>query len=494
MLPLLIALVLVAVVAAYFLFANKQGVVPKLDDGGDDEGNEPAPKLPAKSTPPADDAGKGPPKSERRPRRDGAEPAPPSKSTPKAEPKAEAKTPASKAEPKAEAKTPASKAEPKAEAKTPAKVVPEPVRDDTAAPSSEVPGSIVVPRSIRTVVESEAAEPEIVDVPMTSIRPPPAPSKANRATKPTRPKDVEGLRRGLAKARAEEGFFGRLKALFVGKKEIDPRIVDQLEEVLLTSDVGVATTERVLAHVRERLGRKELSDEGKVWEAVGDQMRDILSIGGGGIALVAKPTVVLVVGVNGVGKTTTIGKLATRLKGEGKTVVLAAGDTFRAAAADQLGIWGKRIGCEVVRGKEGASSGSVIFDAVQKAKASGADVVLADTAGRLHTKANLMDEIAKVARSLGKAMDGAPHETLLVLDATTGQNAIQQTALFKEALPLSGLVLTKMDGTAKGGVILGVCAEHQVPVRYVGIGERADDLRDFSADEFVEALLGDGGR
>jgi fused signal recognition particle receptor len=491
MLPLLIALVLVAVVAAYFLFANKQGVVPKLDDGGDDEGNEPAPKLPAKSTPPADEAGKAPPKSERRPRRDGAEPAPPSKSEAKAETK-----PAPKAEPKAEAKPPASKAEPKVDAKPAAKIAtePTPANEESAAPSSELPGSIVVPRSIRTVAESEGAEPELVDVPMTSIRPPPAPSKPGRAAKPTRPKDVEGLRRGLAKARAEEGFFGRLKALFVGKKEIDPRIVDQLEEVLLTSDVGVATTERVLADVRERLGRKELSDEGKVWEAVGDQMRDILSIGGGGIALVAKPTVVLVVGVNGVGKTTTIGKLATRLKSEGKTVVLAAGDTFRAAAADQLAIWGKRIGCEVVRGKEGASSGSVIFDAVQKAKASGADVVLADTAGRLHTKANLMDEIAKVARSLGKAMDGAPHETLLVLDATTGQNAIQQTALFKEALPLSGLVLTKMDGTAKGGVILGVCAEHQVPVRYVGIGERADDLRDFSADEFVEALLGDGGR
>jgi fused signal recognition particle receptor len=194
--------------------------------------------------------------------------------------------------------------------------------------------------------------------------------------------------------------------------------------------------------------------------------------------------------VNGVGKTTTIGKLATKLKAEGKTVVLAAGDTFRAAAVQQLNVWGKRVGCEVVSGKDGANPGAVIFDAIQKAKEIGADVVLADTAGRLHTKTNLMDELTKVARTMAKAQEGAPHETLLVLDGTNGQNAMQQAALFKESLPLSGIVLTKLDGTAKGGVILGICAEHNLPVRYIGIGERAEDLRDFNPDEFVEAMLG----
>jgi fused signal recognition particle receptor len=201
----------------------------------------------------------------------------------------------------------------------------------------------------------------------------------------------------------------------------------------------------------------------------------------------------MVVGVNGSGKTTTIGKLATRLVADGKKVVLAAGDTFRAAAVQQLVAWGKRAGCEVVTGADGANAGAVLFDAVQRAKDIGADVVLADTAGRLHTKSNLMDELKKVAKTLGKALDGAPHETLLVLDATNGQNASQQAAMFKETLPLSGIVLTKLDGTAKGGVVLGICAEHQVPVRYIGVGERPDDLRDFNAEEFIEALLGTSG-
>ena len=172
--------------------------------------------------------------------------------------------------------------------------------------------------------------------------------------------------------------------------------------------------------------------------------------------------------------------------------MLAAGDTFRAAAVQQLNIWGKRVGCEVVSGKDGANPGAVIFDAIQRAKETGADVVLVDTAGRLHTKTNLMDELTKVSRTMAKALDGAPHETLLVLDATNGQNAMQQAAMFKESLPLSGIVLTKLDGTAKGGVILGICAEHNLPVRYIGIGERAEDLREFVAEEFVEAMLGQG--
>ncbi len=307
---------------------------------------------------------------------------------------------------------------------------------------------------------------------------------------PARRRDVEGLRRGLAKARDKEGFFGRLKALFVGKKEIDPQVVEQIEEVLLTSDVGVKTTAMLLDDIKDKLEKKELADTDKVWDALRAHAASILSIGSGGIALSARPTVVMMVGVNGVGKTTTIGKLATKLKADGKKVVLAAGDTFRAAAVQQLQVWGKRVDVEVVAGKDGANPGAVIFDAIQRAKEIGANVVLADTAGRLHTKTNLMEELTRVARTMGKAMEGAPHETLLVLDATNGQNAMQQAALFKESLPLSGIVLTKLDGTAKGGVILGICAEHELPVRYIGIGERAEDLRDFVPEEFVEAMLG----
>jgi fused signal recognition particle receptor len=315
-----------------------------------------------------------------------------------------------------------------------------------------------------------------------------APSPVSR-----RKEDVAGLRKGLKKTREEGGLFGRLKALFTTRKEIDPSIVDQMEEVLLTSDVGVKTTETLLSEIREQLEKEELADSGRVWSALRRRAAEILSIGGGPISLSAKPTVVMFIGVNGVGKTTTIGKLATRLQADGKKVVLAAGDTFRAAAVQQLEVWGKRVGCEVVKGKDGANPGAVIFDAIKRAEEIDADVVLADTAGRLHTKTNLMDELTKVARTMTKAQDGAPHETLLVLDATNGQNAMAQAAQFKEALPISGIVLTKLDGTAKGGVILGICSEHQLPVRYIGIGERPEDLRDFMPDEFVEAMLGDGG-
>ncbi|HLM74366.1 MAG TPA: signal recognition particle-docking protein FtsY, partial [Polyangiaceae bacterium] len=282
----------------------------------------------------------------------------------------------------------------------------------------------------------------------------------------------------------------RLKALFTGRKEIDPQLVEQMEEVLITSDVGVKTTELLLSDIRDSLKKNELADEGRVWEALRERATKLLSANGGGLSLNAQPTVVMVVGVNGVGKTTTIGKLATKLRASGRKVVLAAGDTFRAAAVQQLQAWGKRVGCEVVSGKDGANPGAVIFDAIQRAKEIGADVVLADTAGRLHTKTNLMEELTKVSRTMNKALEGAPHETLLVLDATNGQNAMQQAAMFKEALPITGLVLTKLDGTAKGGIVIGISAEHGLPVRYIGIGERPDDLRDFDASEFVEAMLG----
>jgi fused signal recognition particle receptor len=437
---IIVVVVLVLAVVAYFAFFQKKAGAAASDETRDRP--SPEPKAPARPTPKA---------------REEAEPKPaPRAVEPKREP--------SKPEP--------SKLEP---AKvTPAKAEP------AAATSEDDEGEGVE-------VEAPSAPP-----PAKAQTPQVAAKKAEATPPPrsTRKRDVEGLRKGLAKQRGEGGFFARLKSLFAGKREVDPGLVEQIEEVLLTSDVGVATTKTLLDELRSRLEKNELADSDRVWDALSDRMRELLATGAGGIALSARPTVVLVVGVNGVGKTTTIGKLATRLKADGKKVVLAAGDTFRAAAVEQLGIWARRVGCEMVKGKDGANPAAVVFDAVTKAKEIGADVVLCDTAGRLHTKTNLMEELSKVAKSLGKALDGAPHETLLVLDATTGQNALQQVSLFQEAIPLSGIVLTKLDGTAKGGVILAVAAEHHVPVRYIGIGERADDLRDFQADEFVEALLG----
>jgi fused signal recognition particle receptor len=307
-------------------------------------------------------------------------------------------------------------------------------------------------------------------------------------------KDVAGLRKGLAATRG--GFMARLKALFTGQKEIDPAILEQMEEVMISSDVGVKTTQTILERLRDKLAKNELADSDAVWAALRAEATRILETSHEGQAARSardskqKPLVLLMVGVNGVGKTTTIGKLATKWNADGKKVVLAAGDTFRAAAVQQLEVWGKRVGADVVKGKEGADPGAVAFEATKKAQEVSADVLLVDTAGRLHTKVNLMDEIKKVKRTIAKAMDGAPHETLLVLDATTGQNGLTQAVLFKEALELTGIILTKLDGTAKGGIVLAVCDELKVPVRYIGLGERAEDLREFVAVDFVEALFG----
>lgn len=306
------------------------------------------------------------------------------------------------------------------------------------------------------------------------------------------PRDPRAMRQGLSRSREGTGFFARLRGLFAGKPELSPELAAEIEEVLIASDVGVPTAELLLGRVRELLSRGEIVDEQKVWQALREEAARILSVNGaaGPIALKTKPSVILFVGVNGAGKTTTIGKLATRLKASGRSCVLAAGDTFRAAAVQQLEVWGDRVGCEVIRGKEGADPGSVIFESIRKAQEIGADVVLADTAGRLHTKANLMSEMTKIAKTAAKALDGAPHEILLVIDATTGQNALAQAREFKEALPLSGIVLTKLDGTAKGGMVLGICDGLQVPVRLIGLGERPADLHEFDPEEFVEALLG----
>lgn len=326
----------------------------------------------------------------------------------------------------------------------------------------------------------------------TDVSPPePVRSEVSPTTRRSRV-DLQSLRRGLAKTREDGGFFGRLKSLLTGKKEIDAEIASEIEELLLTSDVGVKTTARILSGLGARLNRGELSSEEAVWGALREEACRIVDVDGktGPIDQVGSPTVILFVGVNGAGKTTTIGKLARQLKSRGSSVMLAAGDTFRAAAVEQLRAWGERTECEVVSGKEGSDPSSVLFDAIERAKASGVDFLLADTAGRLHTKANLMQEMTKIERTLGKALPGAPHEIFLVIDATNGQNAMAQAREFKEALSVTGLILTKLDGTARGGVVLGICDTLGVPVRYVGLGEKPEDLQEFGAAEFVEALLG----
>ena len=295
------------------------------------------------------------------------------------------------------------------------------------------------------------------------------------------------LNAGLSKTR--KGFIGRLGAIF-GKRELDADLLEELEAILLSSDVGVHTADHLLELVRKQIDKKEIDAPDKVRATLKTEILRILEpcekpLQPSG----ASPYVIMVIGVNGGGKTTTIGKMAQHYSALGHKVVLGAGDTFRAAAADQLEIWAERAGVQIVRGKEGQDPSSVLFDAVKQAKGSGADLVIADTAGRLHTKVNLMEELKKVQRVMAKAVDGAPHEVLLVLDSTTGQNAIAQAKQFNEAIPVTGLVLTKLDGTAKGGVIVGVSQAFGFPIRFIGIGEKAEDLRPFAAAPFVDALF-----
>jgi fused signal recognition particle receptor len=308
---------------------------------------------------------------------------------------------------------------------------------------------------------------------------------------PTAPKEktISALAPGLARTRSS-GFIARLGELFSGRKELDPSVVDEIEKVLLTADIGVKTSQKLLEEIRSSLSRRELKDPDAVWAFLRRRSAEMLSLPAPELDFSsAKPFVLLVIGVNGSGKTTTIGKLAAKLAAEGKRVLLAAGDTFRAAAAEQLEVWAGRTGATIVRGKEGADPSSVIFDGVKRAATESFDVAIADTAGRLHTKVDLMQELQKVRRTLAKAAPGAPHETWLVIDSTSGQNAIAQAQIFTEAMAVSGIVLTKLDGTAKGGVILGIADQLRIPVRYVGVGETVDDLRRFDPQEFVEALF-----
>jgi fused signal recognition particle receptor len=284
---------------------------------------------------------------------------------------------------------------------------------------------------------------------------------------------------------------GRLDTLFFGKKEINEDLLEDLEEILFTSDLGVATTQEILDHVQEAVARKELDDPQKLRDALKTKILDFLQVpdtdqrkpGPG------QPRIIMVIGVNGVGKTTSIGKAAHFFKQDGKQVLLVAADTFRAAAIEQLTIWGERVGAEVIKQKQGSDPSAVVFDAVSAGLSRGVDIVLIDTAGRLHTKTNLMEELEKINRVIGKKQPGAPHEIWLVLDATTGQNAISQAEIFHEALGVTGIILTKLDGTAKGGIVAGISNQLKIPVKFIGIGEKLDDLRPFDPVAFVDAIF-----
>jgi len=303
------------------------------------------------------------------------------------------------------------------------------------------------------------------------------------------------LRQGLSRTKGQ--LVSRLDELLTGESKVDEALLGQLEEVMISADVGVRTVSELLDGVRKEMrAHPEGLEPAAVRAYLQQRVSAILADGEGALAEVAEPPlVIMIVGVNGSGKTTTIGKLASRYTAQGKKVMLAAADTFRAAAIDQLEIWGERADAEVIRRDEGADPASVVHDAISAATSRGADVLIADTAGRLHTKLPLMEELEKVKRVMGKKVPGAPHETLLVVDANNGQNAIAQASNFQDAVGLTGIVLTKLDGTAKGGVIVGVIDQLGIPIKLIGIGEQVDDLRDFVAADFVDALfeLGEGG-
>ncbi|MFG0850277.1 signal recognition particle-docking protein FtsY [Pseudomonas sp. FYR_2] len=334
------------------------------------------------------------------------------------------------------------------------------------------------------------APPAIPERPVAApVEPEPAPVAAPAVVEQAKPGFFARLKQGLSKTSASIGEG--MASLFLGKKVIDDDLLDEIETRLLTADVGVEATSAIVQNLTQKVARKQLADADALYKSLQEELAALLRPVEQPLKVQAqnKPYVILVVGVNGAGKTTTIGKLAKKLQMEGKKVMLAAGDTFRAAAVEQLQVWGERNQIPVIAQHTGADSASVIFDAVQAAKARGADVLIADTAGRLHTKDNLMEELKKVRRVIGKLDADAPHEVLLVLDAGTGQNAISQAKYFNQSVELTGLALTKLDGTAKGGVIFALAKQFNIPIRFIGVGEGIDDLRTFEAEPFVKALF-----
>jgi len=345
---------------------------------------------------------------------------------------------------------------------------------ETQAAPFEMPVEMPAPSTIQTPVAPAPSAPAV-----------PRPAPVEETAKPS---FFERLKRGLSKT--HESIVGRMDTLLLGKKRIDTDTLEELEEILITADLGVKTTVDLIRTLEGRLKRDELQDGAALKKALKEEILLRLVAHSSPLEVSGKtPFVILVIGVNGVGKTTTIGKLAAKYAGEGKRVLLAAGDTFRAAAAEQLELWAQRVGADIVRHKEGADPSAVVFDACKAATARGCDVLIIDTAGRMHTKVNLMEEMKKIRRVLTREIPDAPHETLLVLDAATGQNALSQAKLFKEAAFVSGVVLTKLDGSAKGGIVVAVSHEYALPIRFIGVGEAVEDLREFDPAQFVEALF-----
>ena len=295
------------------------------------------------------------------------------------------------------------------------------------------------------------------------------------------------LKQGLGKTKTS--FDEKINNVFSAFRKVDEDFLEELEEVLIMSDIGMDTSVKIVNELRKTIKKENLKDEEDVKNALRKEMQNVSDEVDNSLKLETKPSVILVVGVNGVGKTTSIGKIANRLRKEGKKVVVAAADTFRAAAVEQLEIWSKRSGAEIVKRDEGRDPASVVFDAIKKTKEIDADVLIVDTAGRLHNKQYLMDELRKIKKVIDKEMEGCSQETLLVIDGTTGQNAISQVKAFKQETDVTGLVLTKMDGTAKGGVVLGIVEENKIPVKFIGIGEQMDDMEIFNSEDFVKAII-----
>jgi fused signal recognition particle receptor len=305
---------------------------------------------------------------------------------------------------------------------------------------------------------------------------------------PTEPDLLDKLKAGIQKTRS--GLVDRLEDVLSGKKEIDADLLEELEYTLITADIGVRTVEEILERIRMQVDRKLTGDAAEIRNLIREQLLEILRASEAPVRLVASPpAVVMVVGVNGAGKTTTIGKLANRFLGEGRKVLLCAADTFRAAAIEQLEVWAQRAGVDMIRQKTGADPSAVVFDSLQAAKARGVDYVIVDTAGRLHTKENLMAELDKMRRTCQRVLPGSPHEVWLVMDATTGQNGLEQARKFTETSGVTGIILTKLDGTAKGGVVVAIARELNLPIRFIGVGEKIDDLLPFEPEKFVESLF-----
>ena len=345
-------------------------------------------------------------------------------------------------------------------------------------------------------LQTPVTAPSVSPMPQSQHQGQPAPTQqpsANTAEPSAEPEQKGGwfsrMKQGLSKSR--KNLTEGLTNILIGGKEIDDELLEEVEDQLLVADIGVNATNRIIKNLTEATARGDLIYSHSLYKALQKELTDILTPKVAPLVVDAskKPFVILVVGVNGVGKTTTIGKLAKRLQTEGKSVMLAAGDTFRAAATEQLQVWGERNNIPVVAQGHGSDSASVIFDAIQSAKARGIDVLIADTAGRLQNKTNLMEELKKVIRVMQKADPTAPHESMIVLDAGTGQNALNQVEIFNEAVPLTGVTVTKLDGTAKGGVVFNIAENTNVPIRFIGVGEKIDDLRPFQADDFVKALF-----